>query len=84
MTTITKESIKQELDHFNDEQLKQVADFIAFIKFQMRFSQQKIDVSQFADLYQEFAQEDRELAEAGISEYAELLNNEDKNASGTW
>ena len=33
MTTITKESIKQELDHFNDEQLKHVADFIAFIKF---------------------------------------------------
>jgi hypothetical protein len=50
----------------------------------MRFIQQKTDVSQFADLYQEFAQEDRELAEAGISEYAELLNSEDKNESGTW
>lgn len=84
MTTITKESLKQELDYFNDEQLKQVADFIAFIKFQTRFSQQTTDVSQFANLYQEFAQEDSELAEAGISEYAELLNREDKNESGTW
>ncbi|MBD2188712.1 hypothetical protein [Pseudanabaena mucicola] len=84
MSIITKESLKQELDHFNDEQLKQVADFIAFIKFQTKFKRQKTDVSQFADLYQEFAQEDRELAEAGISEYAELLNSEDKNASGTW
>ncbi len=84
MTIITKESLKQELDHFNDEQLKQVADFIAFIKFQTKFTRQKTDVSQFAYLYQEFAQEDRELAESGISEYAELLNSEDKNASGTW
>jgi hypothetical protein len=84
MTTITKESLKQELDYFNDQQLKQVADFIAFIKFQTRFSQQTTDVSQFANLYQEFAQEDRELAEAGISEYTELLNSEDKNESGTW
>jgi hypothetical protein len=84
MTIITKESLKQELDYFNDEQLKQIADFIAFIKFQTQFTRQQTDVSQFVDLYQEFAQEDRELAEAGISEYAELLNSEDKNESGTW
>ncbi len=79
MTTITKESLKQELDYFNDEQLKQVADFIAFIKFQTKFTRQKTDVSQFANLYQELAQEDRELAEAGISEYVELLNSEYKD-----
>lgn len=84
MTVITKEYLKQELDQFNDQQLKQVADFIAFIKFQTRFSQPTADISQFANLYQEFAQEDRELAEAGISEYAELLNSEDKNESGSW
>lgn len=83
MIASTKESLKQELENFNDEQLKQVADFIAFIKFQTRFSQQA-DISQFATLYQEFAQEDRELAETGISEYAELLNSEDKDESRTW
>ena len=82
MIAITRDSLKQELDYFNDEQLKQVADFIAFIKFQTRFSQQTTDVSQFANLYQEFAQEDSELAEVGISEYAELLNSEYKNESG--
>jgi len=83
MIASTKEFLKQELENFNDEQLKQVADFIAFIKFQTRFSQQA-DISQFANLYQEFAQEDRELAETGISEYAELLNSEDKDESRTW
>jgi hypothetical protein len=35
MTTIIKEALKHELDYFNDEQLKQIADFIAFIKFQI-------------------------------------------------
>ena len=45
MIAITRESLKQELDYFNDEQLKQVADFIAFIKFQTRFSQQTTEVS---------------------------------------
>ena len=84
MIVINKDSLKQEIDRFNDEQLKQVADFIAFIKFQTEFTRQNTDVSQFANLYQEFSQEDRELAEAGISEYAELLNSEDKNESGTW
>lgn len=76
---ITKESLKQKLDFFNDDQLKQVADFIDFIKFRTKFSQQTTDRSEFADLYQEFAQKDRELAEVGMSEYAETLNRESKD-----
>ncbi len=77
MIVITKESLKQEIDCFNDNQLKQIADFIAFIKFQRRFNQQTTDISQFANLYQESAEEDRQLAETGIAEYASLLNSED-------
>lgn len=77
MLEITKEDIKRDIDCLNDQQLKQIADFIAFIKFQTRFSQQTANISQFANLYQEFAEEDRQLAEAGISEYASLLNSED-------
>jgi hypothetical protein len=74
----TKTAIKRDIDHFNDQQLKQVADFMAFIKFQTRVSEYNTDLSQFANLYQEFAEEDRELAEVGISEYSEFLNIEDK------
>ena len=77
MPVVTKETLKQELDYFNDEQLKQIADFIAVIKFQSKLSQPTPDLSQFANLYQEFADEDRELAEIGLSEYAESLNSED-------
>lgn len=78
MLKITKEDLKRDIDHFNDQQLKQIADFIAFIKFQTKFSQQKAAISQFENLYQEFAAEDQELAETGIAEYAELLNGEDE------
>jgi len=84
MIEITKKSLKQELDKFSKEQLKQVAYFIAFIKFQTKLNQENPDISQFASLYQEFEKEDRELAETGISEYAKLLNSEDKDASKTW
>ena len=78
MQTITKEILKQDIDHLNDEQLKQIADFIAFLKFQSKISQITPDFSQFANLYQEFADEDRELAEIGISECTKSLENEDK------
>ena len=44
MPVINKEFIKQELNRFNDEQLKQVADFITFVKFQTRFSQQVTNI----------------------------------------
>jgi hypothetical protein len=78
MQTITKETLKQEIDHLNDQQLKQIADFIAFLKFQSKISQITPDFSQFANLYQEFADEDRELAEMGMSEYTQSLEHEDQ------
>jgi uncharacterized protein YozE (UPF0346 family) len=56
MPVVTKETLKQELDHFNDKQLKQIADFIAVIKFQSKLSQPTPDLSQFANLYQEYAE----------------------------
>lgn len=59
---VTRETIKQEIDQFDDTQLKQVAEFIEFIKFRRQFQRKITDLHQFASLYQEFSQEDRELA----------------------
>ncbi len=63
MLKITKDLLKRDIDLFSDDQLKQIANFFAFIKFQTKLSRQKSDISQFANLYQEFEKEDRELAE---------------------
>jgi hypothetical protein len=74
---ISRDKVKQEVDRLNAAQLKQVADFIAFLKFRDRNLDWAIDENQLAALYAEFAEDDRELAEAGMNEYAELLKQED-------
>jgi hypothetical protein len=72
-----KEFITKELESLNEEQLRQVADFLSFLKFRSRSRHWTIDESQIAALYSEFAEEDRILAEEGLDEYAELLRQED-------
>ena len=72
-----KQFLNQELDKLNEDQLRQVADFIAFIKFRARCAVWTDAESQLAKLYSEFAEEDQRLAEEGLDEYAELLRKED-------
>lgn len=72
-----KDVITQELENFNEEQLKQIAVFIAFLKFRTRYCNLQAVESQIATLYSEFAEEDQRLAEEGLDEYAELLRQED-------
>ena len=54
-----------------------MADFIAFLKFRKRRSTTSLDVNELAKLATEFAEEDYQLAEAGMSDYATMLNQED-------
>ena len=73
-----KDLIQQELEKLDLEQLKQVFEFIAFLKFRAILATiPAIDETNLAALYGEFAEGDRQLAELGISEYAELLKHED-------
>lgn len=73
----SKEWLIQEIDNLSEEQLKEVGNFIAFIKFRSRTFAWRIDSTQVAELYKEFAEEDRLLAEEGIDEYADILRHED-------
>jgi hypothetical protein len=72
-----KELVIKELENLNEEQLRQVGDFLAFIKFRSRVASWQVDTDKIATLYNEFAQEDRILAEEGLDEYAKLLKQED-------
>ncbi|NJL82588.1 MAG: hypothetical protein HC890_05840 [Chloroflexaceae bacterium] len=58
--------------------LQEVADFIAFLKFRDRRQQIVFDTAQLAMFATEFAEEDRTLAKAGMSDYATLFEQEDK------
>ncbi|MBI1745227.1 MAG: hypothetical protein HYR55_01405 [Acidobacteria bacterium] len=73
-----KEQVTQELNGLSEAELKQVAEYMAFLKFRARIhSTPTLDETQLADRYVEFADEDRRLAEEGMSDYAKGLIEED-------
>ena len=49
-----------------------------WIVFREKLIKLNLDTEKLAQLYQEFAEEDRQLAEEGINEYANLLTQEDR------
>jgi hypothetical protein len=75
---ISTEALKQDLDGLTNNQLQQVADFIAFLKFRTQRHHRVIpDRNQLAALFAEFAKEDFDLAEASIGDYVVMLQQED-------
>ena len=73
-----KEQIVQKLNDLSQAELEQVAQYLTFIKYQSRINATpKLDEARLAALYAEFAEEDRELAEEGMSDYANILVKED-------
>jgi hypothetical protein len=74
---VSTEFLKQDLDRLTHSQLQQVADFVAFLKYR-RHAPVMIDSTQMANLFAEFADEDCALANAGMSDYAAILQQEDQ------
>ena len=73
-----KEQIVQEIDRLNETELEQLARYLAFLRYQARVeAAPTIDEQQVAALYAEFGEEDRELAEEGLADYAQALDKED-------
>ena len=73
----TKEKVVMTLAELNDTQLQTVAEFLEFLKFRERHKFEQFDDVELEALYSEFADEDRELAEAGLADYATNLERED-------
>jgi hypothetical protein len=75
---ITKEEIVQTVDGLSQSELEQLAQYLAFIKYQARIRTiPSLDEGRLAALYAECAEEDRDLAEEGMSDYAVALAQED-------
>jgi hypothetical protein len=76
---VSTEVPKQDLDLLTHKQLEQVADFVAFLKFRdSRHVPAMLDPIQMANLFAEFADEDLALANAGMSDYVAMLQQEDQ------
>ncbi len=73
----TKEQVIEEIEALSEAEVKEVADYLAFLKYRSQSKQSAVDESQLAALYAEFAEEDRDLAEEGLAGYAEGLLKED-------
>ncbi|WP_250565865.1 hypothetical protein [Adonisia turfae] len=78
MLLATSESLKQDIEKLTNEQLQQVAEFIAFLQFQEKRKRITLDPVLLAPLATEFAEEDRVLAESGMDDYADMLAKEDQ------
>ena len=75
---LIKEQVVQELDDLSETELRQVAEYVEFLRFRARIRPMpEFDETKLAALYTEFADEDRKLAEEGMSDYARGLVKED-------
>jgi hypothetical protein len=73
----TKEQILEEIKTLSEAEIKEVAEYLAFLKYRSQSKSRVVDESQLAALYAEFAEEDRNLAEEGMADYGEGLMKED-------
>ena len=73
-----QQTIVRDLATLDESELDHVARYVSFLKFQGRAKHQPQAAPQdWEALYREAADEDRELAEAGLSDYAKGLRKED-------
>jgi hypothetical protein len=74
-----KEQVTRALDGLSESELRQVSEFVAFLKFRTQIARASAaDPAELARLYAEGAEEDRRLAEDGIADYRGLLQAEDR------
>jgi len=73
----TKERILEEIKTLSEAEIKEVAEYLAFLKYRSQGKSRVVNESQLAALYAEFAEEDRNLAEEGMADYGEGLMKED-------
>ncbi len=75
---ITKEQVLEKIEALDESELQRVAEYLEFLRFRQRVRHIPVcDAAQRAALRTQFAAEDREMAETGMSDFAEGLAKED-------
>ncbi|MBC7473407.1 MAG: hypothetical protein H7263_03895 [Candidatus Sericytochromatia bacterium] len=73
-----KELLINEIDELKETDLEKVVEYVKFLKVKHIFMPLKnYKEKDYAYLYAQFEEEDRELAEIGIAEYSKQLEKED-------
>src|SRR5258708_4718416 len=73
-----KEQVERDIGMLPETELRQVADYLSFLKYRGRRRRIFVpDDATLAALYAEFGEEDRQLAEEGMEDYAKALAAED-------
>ena len=73
-----KDYVAQTLDTLSEGDLQDLAEYVAFLRFRSRVHTPAFNMDQVAALYKDFAEEDRQLAEAGMADYSASLRTEDE------
>lgn len=73
-----RERVARTIDSLSEPELRQVAEYLSFLRFRTRVQRKTpIDEKRLAELYAEFSNDDRQLAEEGIEDYNKDLLAED-------
>ena len=72
-----REMVQGEIVRLDENRLQQVADYLAFLRFQSRQKPAELDETHLAALYAEFGAENRAMAEENMTDYAAALAAED-------
>ncbi|OAB57571.1 hypothetical protein AY600_18250 [Phormidium willei BDU 130791] len=73
---LNPDTVKNDIDRLTEEQLQQVADFIAFLRFRDR-RHRCPNSHHLTSLAHGFVEEDSQLAQLGMDDYAQMLQQED-------
>jgi hypothetical protein len=76
---LVREQVTQAIENLNEDELQRVAEFLDYLRYRERVNTiSTIDSTRMAELYAEFGDEDRSIAEGGLHSYVEGLKLEDK------
>ncbi|RMD99166.1 MAG: hypothetical protein D6814_06095 [Calditrichaeota bacterium] len=65
-----REQITKTINSLSEPELLQVAEYLSFLKFRSRIQKKiSIDEKRLAELYAEFSDDDRQMAEEGIEDF---------------
>ena len=73
-----REQVTRTFDSLSEPELRQVAEYLSFLRFRSHVKRKtSINEKKLAELYAEFSNDDRQLAEEGIEDYNKDLLAED-------